>query len=79
MDDIIFAHISSIPLQRMTSLRRRAQINAPAASYSLSRVLGDGGRRGWTSSSCKDAGGVACTTALLIRVFTSSHKDVISS
>jgi len=35
----------SILLQRVTSLRRRAQANAPAASYWLRRVLDDGGRR----------------------------------
>ena len=35
----------SIPLQRVTSLHRRAQANAPAASC-LRRVLDDGGCRG---------------------------------
>ena len=34
-------------LQRVTSLRRCAQANAPAASYWLRRVLDDGGRRDW--------------------------------
>ena len=33
----------SIPLQRVKLLRRRAQANAPAASYWLRRVLDDGG------------------------------------
>ena len=33
-----------IPLQRVTSLRRRAQANAPAASYWSLRVLDDGWR-----------------------------------
>jgi len=32
-------------LQRVTSLRRRAQANAPAASYWLRRFLDDGGPR----------------------------------
>jgi len=49
MDDVICnngSHESiSIPLQRVTSLRRRAQANAPAASYWLRRVIDDGGRR----------------------------------
>ena len=34
-----------VPLQRVTSLCRRAQANAPAASYWLRRVLDDGGHR----------------------------------
>jgi len=37
--------IDSIPLQRVTSLPRRAQANAHDAFYWLSRVLNDGGRR----------------------------------
>ena len=49
MDDVICnngSHESiSIPLQRVMSLRRRAQANAPAASYWLRRVIDDGGRR----------------------------------
>jgi len=37
---------TSMPLQRVMSLRSRAQANAPASSYRLRRVLGsDGGRR----------------------------------
>jgi len=32
---------------------RCAQANAPAASYWLRHVLDNGGRRAWTSSSCK--------------------------
>jgi len=35
MDDVMFAHSEpkiQMPLQRVTSLRRRAQANAPAAS-----------------------------------------------
>jgi len=51
MDDIIFAHNElaiwgmSMPLQRVTSLRRRAQqANALATSYWLRRVLDNGGR-----------------------------------
>ena len=49
-DDVKFAHNGpyggmSIALQRVTSLRRCAQANAPAASYWLRRVLDDGGRR----------------------------------
>ena len=35
----------SVPLQRVTSLRRRAQANAPVASYWLRRVLDDVERR----------------------------------
>ena len=38
----------STTLQRVTSLHRRAQANAPAASYWLRRVLEDGWRRDWT-------------------------------
>jgi len=34
-----------VPLQRVTSLCRRAQANAPAASYWLRRFLDDGGHR----------------------------------
>jgi len=45
------ASIMSITLHRATSLRRRAQPNAPASSYWLRRVQDDGGRRDWTSSS----------------------------
>jgi len=55
-------------LQRVTSLRRRAQDNAAAASYWFRRVLDDGGRRDWTSPSCGGDGGGACdahTTALV--------------
>jgi len=43
----------SIPLQRVTPLRRHALANAPAASYWLCRVLDDGGCQHWTSPSCK--------------------------
>ena len=32
------------PSQQVTSLRRRVQVNAPAAYYWLRRVLDDGGR-----------------------------------
>jgi len=50
MDSIISARNGpyggmSTPLRRVTSLRRRAQANAAAASYWLRRVLDDGGRR----------------------------------
>jgi len=57
----------SIPLLRVTSLRRRARANAPAASYWLRRVLDDGGRRDWTSPSCKGctAGGEVCHAPLI--------------
>ena len=41
---------SGMSLKRVTSLRRRAQPNAPAASYWLRRVLDDGGRRDWDES-----------------------------
>jgi len=49
-DDVTSAHSGpyggrSIPLQRVTSLRRRAQANAPAASYWLRRVLNDADSR----------------------------------
>ena len=51
----------SIPLQRVTPLRRRAQANAPAASYWFRRVLWTtAGRRDKTSPSCRGAGGEAC-------------------
>jgi len=43
VDDVIFG-ATSIPLQRLTSLRRRAQANAPAVSYWMRRVLDDGRR-----------------------------------
>jgi len=58
----------SIPLQRVTSLRGRAQANAPVvASCWLSRVLVDGGRRDQTSPSRKSCWGrnLQCTIALL--------------
>jgi len=42
-----------MPLQRVASLRRRAQANVPAASYWLRRVLDDGKRQDLTSPSCK--------------------------
>ena len=50
MDSIISARNGpyggmSTPLRRVTSLRRRAQANAAAASYWLRRVSDDGGRR----------------------------------
>jgi len=50
MDDVIFAHNGlcggmSISLRGVTSLRRRAQADAPASSYSLHGVLDDGGHR----------------------------------
>ena len=50
MGDVIFSHNRpyggmSMPLQRVTSLRRRAQANAAAASYWLRRVLDGGGCR----------------------------------
>ena len=50
VDDVVFTHNGpdrgmSTPLQRVTSLRRRAQANTPAASYWLRCVLDDGGRR----------------------------------
>ena len=52
MDDVIFAHNGhyggyrlSMPLQRVTSLRRRARSHTPAASYWLRRVVDDARRR----------------------------------
>ena len=53
---------TSIPLQRVTSLRRRAQANAPAASYRLSFVLENDGRRDWTIPSCKGMPGAELAT-----------------
>ena len=49
LDDVIFAHNGiyggmSIPLQRVTVLRRRGQANAPVGLYWLGRVLVDGRR-----------------------------------
>jgi len=41
--DVTFG-ATSIPLQRLTSMRRRAQANAPAVSYWMRRVLDDGSR-----------------------------------
>jgi len=35
----------ALPLQQVASLRRRAQVNASAASYWLRRAVDDGGRR----------------------------------
>ena len=68
-DDVKFAHNGpyggmSIALQRVTSLRRRAQANAPAASYWLPRILDDGGRRDWTSPLCEGCRGGACCAPL---------------
>ena len=76
MDDVIFAHngpyeVTSVPLQRVTSLRRRAQANAPPR-----RVLDDNwhhneglgaGRRGWS---------LQCTTALFSETFLASMPVV---
>ena len=50
VDDVIFARYGpyggvSIPLQRVTPLRRRAQANVPAASCLFRRVRDDGGLR----------------------------------
>ena len=56
----------SLPLQRVTSLRRRAQADAPAASYRLRRVL-------WATAGAETrrvhrargaAGGEACNASL---------------
>ena len=52
-----------MPLQRVTSLRRRAQANAPASSYWLSRVADDGVRRPRLDESIVQGvptGGVVC-------------------
>jgi len=59
MGDVTLAHngAMSIPLQPVTSLRRPAQPNAPSASCWLRRVPDDGGRRVWTSPSCKGCRG----------------------
>jgi len=58
------------PLQRVTSLRRCAQANAPAASNWLRRVLDDGGRRARDESIVlRRAWGrnMQCTSALFKR------------
>ena len=65
-NDVIFAHNGPrggklIPLQRVTSVRRCAQANAPAASFWSScvhacRRRGKGRRRDQTSPSCKRCG-----------------------
>ena len=69
----------SIPLQRVTSLRRRAQDNAPAASYWSRRVLDDGWRRDEKSLQCKGRRGrsLQCTLALI--VLHSSKSSYIPS
>jgi len=54
----------SIPLQRVTSLRRRAQDWYWLAVCCLRRILDDGGRRNLTSPSCKESGGGACNAPL---------------
>jgi len=53
----------------VTSLRRRAQADAPGASYWLRRVLDDRKRRDWTSPSCEGCRGrsLQCTVALFER------------
>ena len=59
---------SGMSLKRVMSLRRRAQPNAPAASYWLRRVLDDGGRRDWDESIVQAVRGgrsLLCATALL--------------
>jgi len=50
VDDVICAHSGpygsmSIPLRRVTSRRRCAQANAPAASFWFRRVINDDGLR----------------------------------
>ena len=57
----------SVPLQRVTSLRRRAQASTPVASYWLRRVLDDGGRRQLTSPSIAGCPGGACNAPLPYR------------
>ena len=59
-----YLHTMPILLQRVTSLRRHARANAPAASYWLRRVLDEGGRRDQTSLSSKAAGSEACDAPL---------------
>ena len=56
---------TSIPLQPLTSLRRREHTNAPVASYWLYRVLDDGER-----PSCKGCWGrsLKCTIAVCLAV-----------
>ena len=83
MDDVIFIHDAPyggmlVPLQRLTSLRRRAQANGPAASYRLRRVLDDGERRVQTSPLCKGCRGrsLQCAIALLFLLFESG-PDIV--
>ena len=54
----------------MTSLRRHAQANTPAASYWLRRVLDDGERRDRTSPCARGAGGEAYSALLSCFIFT---------
>jgi len=71
MYHVMFAHKRSywgmsIPLHtQLTSSRRRAQANAPAASYWSRRILDGGGRRAYRSPPCnwcleRASGGGAC-------------------
>ena len=71
MDDVIFAHngpygVTSVPLQRVTSLRRRAQADAPPRhvldNWHHNEGLG-AGRRGRS---------LQCTTALFSETFLAS-------
>ena len=62
----------SVQLQRVTSLRCRAQANAPAASYWFSwlrRVIDDGGHWDWPRLRARDAGGGACNAPLHCRQY----------
>ena len=70
-----------IPLQRVTLLCRRAQPNAPVASYWLRRVLDEGRRRDQTSPSCKGCRGrsLRCVTSPSVARPAVQRRDVKAS
>ena len=83
IDDVMCSHNGpyggrSIPLQRVTLLRRCVQANAPAAWYWLQRVLDNGERRDLTSLPCQVCRGrsLQCTCVQLF-VFQITQYAVI--
>jgi len=69
MYDVIFAYNGlyggvSVPLQQVTSLRRRAQANAPAASYCLRRSCTKVGAEARRVHRASGSGGGACSAPL---------------
>jgi len=56
-----------MPLQRVTSLRRRAQANAPAASYWSCRIVDGAGAVTGRVHREKGAGEGDCNSPLLVR------------